>query len=180
MKRLIYYVLIFTLGFFLAGSAYASLIGDDVFVTYTDPSFSQTETIIVQEGSEDTVDLLFGVIAVDMEADSVIIDFSRTNTFGSASFAGLIIDDLNYDSNNQDFILLGVEVDTNMQSWADNRILFDEDTASFNWQGLFVDSTTNFTAIFQFGPNPIPIPNSVILFVTGIAGFVLIRRRGST
>lgn len=177
MKKLTYYILIFTFGLYLTGSAYASLIGDDVFVTYTDPFFSQTETVTVEEGSDDAVDLLFGVITVDMETDSVIIDFSRPNTFGSASFAGLIIDDLDYDDNAQDFILLGVEVDTNMRSWSDNRILFDEDTVSFNWQGLFVDGTTNFTAIFQFGPNPIPIPTTLLLFVTGIVGFVLIKRR---
>jgi hypothetical protein len=177
MKKLTYYILTFAFSLYLTGSAYSSLIEDEVFVTYKDPFFSQTETVTVKEGSEDAIDLLFGVMTVDMEADGVIIDFNRPNTFGSASFAGLIIDDLDYDNNDQDYILLGVEVDTNMRGWADNRILFDDDTVSFNWYGLFVDENTYFTVIFEFGPNPIPIPNSVLLFVTGIAGFALIRRR---
>jgi hypothetical protein len=55
--------------------------------------------------------------------------------------------------------------------------MFGDDYAGFNWQGLSVDGSTNFTAFFDFGPNPIPIPATLLLFVSGIAGFTLIRRK---
>lgn len=177
MKKITCYILTTIIALCLAGFSHASLIGDVVDIIYSDPSFTQAiQDVLVEENVVEAPNMLFSTFNVDIEADSVIIDFNRINNFGSASFAGLIIDDLN-DFDNSDFILLGVDVTTNLLGWEDNRLLFDEDTVSFNWQGLDTDANTSFTAIFQFGPNPIPIPTSALLFVTGIIGFALIRRK---
>ncbi len=119
----------------------------------------------------------FGVYDVDVEEASVIVDFLKPNQFGNPGvfdYAGLVVSDLDFEPG---YILLGVDVDTNMAGWDESRLMFSDDFAGFNWQGLSVDGDTNFTAFFDFGPNPIPIPPTLLLFVSGIAGFTLIRRK---
>ena len=48
---------------------------------------------------------------------------------------------------------------------------------------LFLSATPHngyresFTALLEFGPNPIPIPATMALFLTGLIGFIIMRRR---
>jgi hypothetical protein len=180
MKQLLTIILTVTMTLVFTGLASASLIGQDVIVKYQDPFFEESFTVTVEQGNGDTVDLLkfmseTGVFTVDLEADSALVDFNKANNFGSATFAGLILEDL-IDSN-PEHILLGVTVDTSLTWWDDSRLKFGNDFAQFNWQGEMVESTDYFDAVFQFGPNPIPIPTSLLLFVTGIVGFALLRRK---
>ncbi|MGD2271436.1 MAG: PEP-CTERM sorting domain-containing protein [Desulfobacterales bacterium] len=165
----------------LTGLAQASLIDDQVLVEHHFPFFSTVDDdsgggeVTVQDGTAEIFGMHFGVYDVDIEEDSLTVNFLKTNQFGSSDFNGLVLGDL--DDSEADYILLGVDVETNMTGWDDSRLLFGDDFAGFNWQGLTVDGSTDFTAFFEFGPNPIPIPATLLLFITGIVGFSLLRRK---
>ena len=183
MQKITIHVIITAFVLCLSGFAQASLIDDQVdvyhrspFLTIVDES-SGGDTVTVKAGSEDAVALHFDVYWVDIEESGVSVDFLRTNQFGNPGvfdFTGLVISDLDFEPG---YLLLGADVDTNMKGWDDSRLMLGEDFVGFNWQGLTVDSDTNFTAFFEFGPSPIPIPPSLLLFVTGIAGFTFFRRK---
>jgi hypothetical protein len=183
MKKILTIIFAITLSLGFTGAAQASLVGDDVLVEHRFPNM---ETIFGPGGGWKTVDadspeaiLAFGVYEVDIGESGVHIDFLRNDNFIVARFHGLYLADLN-DSNPEN-ILLGVTVDTSLTWWDDSRLLFGDDFVTFNWAGIDepnqIASTDYFDAVFQFGPNPIPIPTSLLLFVTGIVGFMLIRRK---
>jgi hypothetical protein len=191
MKKITLQIIAIAFVFCLTGLAQASLINDQsgVDIEHHFPTFG---TIDLGSGGGQGIQVTasgpdvppevegmhFGVYDVDVEANSVTIDFLRDNRFGDLDvfdWSGLVISDLDFQPG---YILLGVDVDTNMVGWDDEtRLMFGDDYAGFNWQGLAVNANTNFTAIFDFGPNPIPIPATLLLFVSGIAGFTLIRRK---
>jgi hypothetical protein len=174
MKKIVKLLLTLGLTLGLTNLACASLIGDEVHVKYQDPFIFESQTVTVQEGALDSVDFLSGNISVNLEADSIIVDFNNPTSFTNAFFAGLIFDDLYYGT--PGITILDVIVDTNMNGWSDDRIMFYDDMIMFNWAGLFGDSGTNFTADLVIGPNPTPIPSTLLLFMTGICGFALLRR----
>jgi hypothetical protein len=186
MKKITFQIITFAFVFCLTGFAQASLIGDEVIAEFDFPFFgtlnpgSASETLIVEAGTGDVIRLHFDTFEVNVEESSVIVDFLQTRQFENLDvydFAGLALYDL--DDSEPGYILLGVDVDTNMAGWDESRIMFgdDRDSVGFNWQGLTVNDNTDFTAFFEFGPNPIPIPATLLLFVSGIAGFTLIRRK---
>jgi hypothetical protein len=183
MKKFTFQIITIAFVFCLTGFAQASLIDDLVDIEHHFPLFGTVDVssgggqdILVTSGTE-VQGMHFGVYDVNVEADSVIVDFLKENQFGDPGvfdYNGLVLSDLDFEP---DYILLGVDVDTNMAGWDESRLMFGDDFAGFNWQGLSVDGSTNFTAFFDFGPNPIPIPATLLLFVSGIAGFALIRRK---
>ena len=183
MKNITIKIIAITFVFYLSGFAQASLIDDLVDVSHQSPLFSIVDeasggaTVTVAEGADDLIALHFDVYQVDIEESSVIVDFLKTNQFGNPGvfdYAGLVLNDLDFEPG---YILLGVDVDTNMKGWDESRLLFGDDFVGFNWQGLTVDSDTNLTAFLEFGPSPIPIPPTLLLFATGIAGFTYFRRK---
>lgn len=174
MKKIVKLLLTLGLTLGLTNLACASMVGDEVYVKYQDPFILESQTVIVQGGAQDAVDFLLGDITVNLEADSIIVDFNNPTSFANAFFAGLIIDDLN--DSNLYYTLLDVNVVTDLTGWSDDRILFYDDIVMFNWAGLFADSDTNFIADLVFGQNPVPIPGTLLLFMTGIFGFALLRK----
>jgi hypothetical protein len=188
MKKITFQIITIAFIFCLTGFAQASLIDDLVDIEHHFPLFGTVDAgsgggqdiPVTASGPEvppEVEGMHFGVYDVDVEADSVIVDFLNPNRFGDPGvfdYNGLVLSDLDFEPG---YILLGVDVDTNMDGWDASRLMFGDDFAGFNWQGLSVDGSTNFTAFFDFGPNPIPIPPTLLLFVSGIAGFALIRRK---
>jgi hypothetical protein len=181
MKKTILYIITPMLLVGLSGWAQASLIDDQVLVEHHFPFFDSVDEasgggeVTVQDGTTEIFGMHFGVYDVDIEESSLDVNFTKTNQFSSADFNALVLSDL--DDSEPGYILLGVDVDTDMTGWDDSRLIFGDDFAGFNWQGLTVDDNTDFTAFFEFGPNPIPIPATLLLFVTGIVGFTLLRRK---
>jgi hypothetical protein len=183
MKKITLQIITIAFVFCLTGFAQASLIDDLVDIEHHFPFFGTVDAasgggqeILVTSGIE-VQGMHFGVYDVDVEEASVIVDFLKPNQFGNPGvfdYSGLVVSDLDFEPG---YILLGVDVDTDMAGWDESRLIFGDDFAGFNWQGLSVDGDTNFTAFFDFGPNPIPIPPTLLLFVSGIAGFTLIRRK---
>jgi hypothetical protein len=184
MKKITFQIITIAFVFCLTGFAQASLINDLVLVEHHFPDFGTPDElsgggeVTVQDGTTEIFGMHFNVYDVDIEGSDLTVNFTTTNQFGIPgvfNFSGLVLSDLDFQPG---YILLGVDVDTNMAGWDDEtRLMFGDDFAGFNWQGLSVNSNTYFTAIFDFGPNPIPIPATLLLFVSGIAGFTLIRKK---
>ena len=166
----------------LAGIAGASLVGDDVVIRYIEQdTVYQYNVVKVQEGPGDILITGFNRIALNMESSSMVLDFVGSNKYlPSIKFSGLSIANMN-NPDHPDWLLLGVEVKTDLVGWTDSRIDFLNNPVggfvSFDWQGLTYDSNNYFTAMFEFGPNPIPIPATMVLFVTGLMAFALYRKR---
>ena len=189
MKSITIIVAALLLALGLATGAGASLIGDDVIVQWiqNDVVLQQSESFTIEAGDQDTVTTGFGQIRVDIEADRVIIDFVGGDNLplGYSTFFGIKILGLQ-DVDNPDWVLLGADVTTNTMTSAsrwyaeeDDRLLIDPLTGDigFDWHQMSYRPGQNFTALLEFGPNPIPIPATMALFVTGLIGFILMRRK---
>ena len=180
MKKLKFQILIIIFVSCLSSFAQASLINSQVDIEHNFPRFGTVNTasgggqdILVTTGIE-VEDMHFNVYDVDVREDSVFVDFLKADTFATSIYNGLVLSGLDFEDG---YILLGVDIDTNLTGWDDSRLTFGDDWAGFNWQGLGVDDSKNFTALFDFGPNPIPIPTTLLLFATGMAGFFFIRKK---
>ena len=186
------------LAFSLFTNAGASLIGDQVTIQYLENNvvLDEARDIIVSDQNDDIrlgiPDLSLELLSVDIQANTIRIDFLRFNQYiqGNTNFHGIKILDLDWnDPANPDWILLNAEVTINTMTssglWyaeEDARMLIDpvNGDISFNWHQMSYQRNQNFTAMLEFGPNPIPIPATMALFVTGLIGFILIRRRKKT
>ena len=160
------------------GFVQADLVGETVLVERHFPFLNTvlgTHSHSVEVTNDDSDLVTFGsVFTVDVNATNMVVDFLKTETFGIADFNGLVISDWS-----SDLILLNVTVETDpgLENWDPlSDITFGDDFAAFNWSGIQFQSTTPFEAMFEFGPNPIPIPATMVLFVTGLFGFAAVRR----
>jgi hypothetical protein len=172
----------------LVTGASASLIGDEVTVQYLqDGRIFDEQTFIVEAGEDDSIRTGFGTISLNIEAEGVYIDFVGNNSFtpGNTNFFGIKILGLD-DLDHPDWILLGADVTENTMTssslWyaeEDERLQIDPlaGDIGFDWNQMSYRAGQNFTALLEFGPNPIPIPATMALFVTGLIGFILVRRK---
>lgn len=174
-----------SLVFGLFTGAAASLVGDDVLVEYIEAdNVSQSHNVTVTDDATDTIQTVWGYASLDMGPSGTEIDFPYgTDLGGGIRFSGIKISGLN-DIANPDWLVLDVDVTTDMAGWTDDRIDFGYDEigswVSFAWQGLGWEQNQYFDAMFTLGPNPIPIPATMVLFVTGLVGFVVIRKKLDT
>ena len=172
MKRLVSAFGVLSLIWAFAGPVSASLIGDTVVVGYAQPYYWSppliSQQVTVESGAGDLVTV--GSFQIDIEDTSLTVNSSTTEFFLNKSFNGLVIREI-------DDYLTGVQVNTDISGWDESRIIFGEDFAAFNLAGLSFTNNTEFNAMFEFGPNPIPIPTTAVLFVTGLIGFALVRRK---
>ncbi|HHP7233948.1 MAG TPA: hypothetical protein ACFCUC_04890 [Desulfobacterales bacterium] len=178
---------LFLLSLTAVSGAFAYFIGDDViFEYYTSGILRDTsgpDPIFIQEGPDetDTVVLASKTALLDMDSDRFILNMVRNNgIFGSALFSGFKVVGLE-NTENPDWILLGVDIETDLAGWTDDRFetTADENGLNlwFNLEGMSLPSGSSLTAVFEFGPNPIPIPATAALFVTGLIGFAIVRKR---
>lgn len=161
----------------------ASLVGDKVLFEYIEAPIGviQSEDVWVDDPDTDPIQTAWDSASVDMGPSGLEIDFILGNTYATDSrFSGILISGMN-DIANPDWILLDVDVTTDMAGWTNDRIDFGYDETgswvSFAWQSLGWEQNQSFDAMFTFGPSPIPIPATVVLFVTGLVGFVIIRNK---
>lgn len=180
MKPCKWFATAFILVFGLVPAVSASLIGDEVlYEYYRNSSFVSGSSQIVESGPGDAVTL--GEFTLDMEADYLDVGISSFNIFPSTALLwGLKIEGLNHQEN-PDWILLGVNIETSLAGWDDSRMSFYNDeeggNLELNFQGMRLPLGESLTAMFEFGPNPIPIPATAALFITGLVGFILVRQK---
>jgi len=181
MKKLVGVFSAFMVVLIFTGLTDASLVGDDVVIGHHGPTINDvaaSDTATVATGNGDVVTL--GTFSVDMEADSLTVAFNTNGVFFDIRpFNGLVVSDLD-DDGGSDYILLNVVVDTDVADWNESRIILGDDFVAFNWQKLTFNTTTNFEAMLEFGPNPIPIPTTMVLFITGLVGFAAARKYRTT
>ena len=166
----------------------ASLVGDDVIVQWVQNDVVlQSDPVTIQEGTDDIITTGFNQVRVNIEADTVIIDFFGVNDLpqGFSTFFGIKILGLE-DVDNPDWVLLDATVTNNTMTssaqWfaeEESRLLIDpvNGNVGFDWHQMSYRPGQNFTAMLEFGPSPIPIPATMALFVTGLIGFILIRNK---
>lgn len=179
---------VFLVFFCSVGVANSSLIGDGVLVQHLYPDLNTTTYITsvqtVAVGDSDLVVVYrsdnTGLYNVNLEADSVYVNFLFSGAWVPSTFNGLRLLSLEDDSGNP---LQGVSVTTNMTGymaqWDASRITFGDDWnnwVAFNWNGLLVSDTTFFNATFDYDVDPIPIPGAVWLLGSGLAGLFALRR----
>lgn len=168
-------ILVFT------GFVNADLIGDNVFIEQHVPNLNTVAgsiEITVQEGHDTYVDPTewpFSTFTVDVEASSFNVTFTRNTFFTVFDFNGLVVDDLN-SVVNPDYILLGVTVTTNLTDWTESNLQFGNDFVALNLSGLSVNTTNQIAVDLELGPDPIPIPATMVLFVTGLVGIASVHK----
>jgi|GEM_PF-731218 len=179
MKKLVRVLGAIILLWAFTGAVNASLIGDTVYVEQYHPYPNtasddyQSISTVVAEGDSDIVTL--GRYSVDIEKDFLTVSFNHGDTFSVFDFNGLVISDMQ--DSRDGYYLLNVAVETDIAGWDDSRIYFGDDFAAFNWAGLSFSNTTEFTATLEFVPVPMPIPTTMVLFITGLLGFAVVRRK---
>jgi hypothetical protein len=182
MKKSAVFLGTLSLVFGLITGAAASLVGDEVLFQYIElNSVVQSAYVTVDDPLTDPIQTAWGSASVDMGPSGLEIDFIGQNNYPIDSrFTGIKISGMN-DLANPDWIVLDVDVTTDMAGWTDDRIDFGYDETgswvSFAWQDLGWEQDQSFDAMFTFGADPIPIPATMMLFVTGLVGFVVIRRK---
>lgn len=168
----------------MVGTANATLIGDTVTAQHYFPDISSPLSNLAQTiVAAGTSDLMYPHSGtwynVNVEADSIYVDFVGSATWTTTSFNGLVVDSLNDSTGNA---LQGVSITTNLLGWDISRLTFDQDTANFNWNGLSFTADSYFLAELDFGDSgnaPVPEPATMLLLGTGLTGLVgtRIRRR---
>ena len=176
------------------GLVNADLLGEHVLVERHFPTLDQegfttvynNNSFGVEVANGDGDKVTFGSqFTVDVGATNIVVDFLKFVSFAEADFNGLVIrrdPSPEYAATNtwgSDYILLGVTVDTDLADvdWDPlDDIIFGEDFVAFNWSKVEFQSDTYFEAMLEFGPNPIPIPATMVLFITGLFGFATFQR----
>jgi hypothetical protein len=105
MKKITFQIITIAFVFCLTGFAQASLIDDLVDIEHHFPLFGTVDAasgggqdITVTSGTE-VLGMHFGVYDVNVEAESVIVDFLKTNRFGDPGvfdYSGLVLSDLDF------------------------------------------------------------------------------------
>jgi hypothetical protein len=182
MRPLKIVVICLLLGLGVVPGSSAYFIEDDVTLEYWQfgaPRESQTVTIA--DGLDDAVLLETNSALLNVDADRLTIEMVRNNAFpASGLFWGFKVLGLE-NQENPDWILLGVSIETNLPSWSEDRFEVTNDenglNLAFDFEGMSLPLGRSLTAVFEFGPNPIPIPATAALFVTGLVGFAIVRKR---
>lgn len=161
-----------------AGTAEATLIGDDVTVIHDatpDSSLIQVGTsplpTTVTADDSDTVIAYGGFpygYKVNVGADNILVDYNYLfdasgtwwdsyTTFVFDPFPNLITNPITFNGlrvtdldDSSGNALQGVTVDTNMAGWNTSMLSFGSDYAYFDWKGLSFNNATYFNATLDF------------------------------
>lgn len=165
----------------VAGSAVAApLMGSVLNYQYYYPTLSSpyagtpdvNSNFIVGPGVE-LHTLTDAIGSLDVTADQIIVDFSHSSVFGSATFSGWVLTDIF--STIDSFTSVTFDAATNMVGLDASRLSFTADTIALNWQGLSFDADTRVVLNVVTG-NPVPEPGTLPLLGAALLGIAFIRR----
>lgn len=151
-------------------SAFASIIGDSVNVTYYFPSSSN----VYQDLGTQTISSSGDTYAFSPYFDLLITDnqfkviFKTTTSWTVAPFNGFVVKDLTKNFS-APYVL---DSATNMAGLTNSRITFGGNTVSVNWNGLAFNPTTSVVL-----DTAVPEPTTVVLLGIGLLGVASFRRK---
>jgi hypothetical protein len=173
--------LLLTMSFASAGRAGATLIGDTVTIAHhccalgTVAYGGGPTNVTVQTGTGDRILFYYNLYYVDVEAQSIRVDFNAPNTWDSGyedAFNGLVVSSL--EGTSPPLIVTGFSsIDTNLAGWDDSRASFDDHSVAFNWDLLGFTAASYFEATLEL----VPEPATGFLVLTGLLGVAACRRR---
>lgn len=168
-KGIMGFVLVTGLG--LSSGVHATLIGDTVDVIHYFPDLDTVHNVLGPTtgavGLSDVV-TYSGIYDVDLEADSIQVDFLSQNSWSASAFNGLIVASI-------DDIVTNVSIDTNMLGWDNSRLGFNASALAFNWNSLSFTTDTYFNAYIT--TSSVPEPGILALISLGLVGFGFRRKR---
>jgi hypothetical protein len=166
-----------------AGRAGATLIGDTVTIAHhccalgTVAFGGGPTNVTVQSGTGDRILFYYNNYYVDVEAQSIRVDFNSPNTWDSGyedAFNGLVVSSL--EGTSPPLIVTGFSsIDTNLSGWDDSRASFDDHSVAFNWDLLSFTAASYFEATLEL----VPEPGTGFLVLTGLLGVAACRRSSS-
>lgn len=169
--------LVSTLGLALAlscSTSHATLIGDTISINYWYPVFgtgSNFANPVVSAGIGDIA--YFGTyFSINPEASSILVDFTKTDTWNPVTFSGLYISGI-------DDVIVSATYSSNMAGFSASRFSFDAHSVTVNWQGLSFTPDSFFDVFFQLTPsNAIPDGGATAAMLgLAVLGLAAIRRR---
>jgi len=139
----------------MVNTSQATLIDDTVTINHVFPDSSTTYTgygvydRVVTDDATDAVTLGSNYI-VNVQSESVLVDFISSATWSTASFNGLSISDLNWAGGT----ITDFTVETNLAGWTDSRLSYTGDALMFNWQALSFTANSYFNVSIQSASVP--------------------------
>jgi hypothetical protein len=171
-------LLLLTMLLVSAGRAGATLIGDTVTIAHHCCALGTVafgpSSVTVEAGTGDRILFYWNNYYVDVEAQSIRVDFNSPNRFEAGdpnAFNGLVVSSL--EGTSPPLIVTGFSsIDTNLAGWDDSRASFDDHSVAFNWDLLSFTGASYFEATLEL----VPEPGTGFLVLTGLLGVATCRR----
>lgn len=148
--------------------SHATLVGDTVTINHVFPDANTTYTgytvytnHLVTDDATDTV-TLGNNYKVNVQAESVLVNFINAATWAGTSFNGLSVSDLDWTGST----ITGFTVDTNLVGWTDSRLSYANKALMFNWQSLSFNTSSYFNVYIQSAS--VPEASSLALLGLGL------------
>lgn len=153
-----------------AGSASASLIGDEIDARWQFETVDQTTTYLVGPGIEG--DPWVGFATLDIDANSFGVDYTDPNIVGQADGTVWTFSDLDWIGTPGEII--GFDVSTNWTGWSDDFVTFGTDFVRVDFlNNVGFDGNTDFWVLELETKHDVVIPEPSAALTFGLGAIVV-------